>query len=399
MQLDYLASQIAYSASKHVHNAILSLGRTEDVRFSPSHRRLAIAQFIKNKITLFEVSFTTSRDTKRISVTGATEISSSYLNNPHGLDFIDEERILVANRKGQPCIFELPPNAVESCELMPVAILKSDSISTPGSVAVIRNEDGLSEALICNNYTNCVTRHLLELREEDTPSKLLLKKWLYIPDGISVSKQQQWIAVSNHETHAVLLYENKPSLSALSAPDGILRRINYPHGLRFTSDGNFILVTDGGSPFVNIYEKGDTDWRGVRNPIRSLRVLNDEDFLRVRRNYNYDGEGGPKGIDVHDAQKVLVITSESQPLAFFDLAAILKGSCTKRVPNPGQRLTYNSYFFAQKWLRKRKALEVSYQLNLSRFNRGVVKRLHNLLRYPNRIKRVKQEISRWLPVA
>jgi hypothetical protein len=354
---------------------------------------------MKNKITVFEVSFTTSRDTKRISLTGATEISSSYLNNPHGLDFIDEERILVANRDGQPCIFELPPNAVESCELMPVATLKSDSNSTPGSVAVIRNEDGLSEALICNNHTSCVTRHLLELREEDTPSKLLLKKWLYIPDGISVSKQQQWIAVSNHETHEVLLYENKPSLNALSAPDGILRRINYPHGLRFTSDGNFILVTDGGSPFVNIYEKGDTDWRGVRNPIRSFRVINDEDFFRVRGNYNWDGEGGPKGIDVHDAQEVLVMTSESQPLAFFDLAAILKMPRRQWAPNPGQRLTYNSYFLAEKWLRKRKALEVSYQLNLTRFNHCVVKRLYNLLRYPNRIKRVKQEISRWLPVA
>jgi DNA-binding beta-propeller fold protein YncE len=321
MQFDYLASPIAYSAPKHVHNAILSLGRTEDVRFSPSNQRLAVAAFLKNKITVFEISVTASDSSKSIALTGATNISSTFLNSPHGIDFIDDERIVVANRDGRVCIFELPPNAIESCELAPVAILKSDIILTPGSVAVIRNGGGLCEALICNNYANCVTKHLLDLSDQYPPSKVLLKQWLNVPDGISLSKERRWIAISNHGTHAVLLYENKPSLNALSAPDGILRRTNYPHGLRFTSDANFILVADAASPCVNIYEKGDTDWRGVRDPIRSIRVLNNEDFLRGRHNPE---EGGPKGIDVHDAQRVLVTTCECQPLAFFDLAAVLK---------------------------------------------------------------------------
>src|SRR5262249_14332687 len=230
MQIDYLAHRIDYSASQHVLNAVLSLGRTEDIKFSPSNQRLAVAAFRKNKITVFEISVTASNSSKSIALTSATNISSTYLKSPHGIDFIDDERIIVANRDGQACIFELPPNAIETCELTPVAILKSDGIFTPGSVAVFRNEDGLCEALICNNSTNCVTRHLLDLREEETPSKVLLKKWLDIPDGITLSKERRWIAISNHETHSVLLYENKPSLNALSAPDGILRSINYPHG-------------------------------------------------------------------------------------------------------------------------------------------------------------------------
>ena len=379
------SSRIDYLAPQHVHNAVLSLGRTEDVRFSPSNRRLAVAGFLKNKITVFEISVASSQNLKSIALISATNISSAYLNGPHGLDFIDDERIVVANRDGQACIFELPPDAVEGCELSPVAILRSDYILTPGSVAVIRNERSFHEALICNNYANRVTRHpLLDLGLKYTPSKVLLKKWLDTPDGISVSKEQRWIAVSNHETHAVLLYENKPSLNELSAPDGILRRINYPHGLRFTSDGRFILVADGGSSYVNIYEKGDTDWRGVRNPILSVRVLSHEDFLRGRHSPR---EGGPKGIDVHDGKNILVTTCESQPLAFFDLDVILEGACLgshlkrKQAPsslNAGQ-LTHNSYhFFRQNWLRKRKAVEVSCQLNLWRIKRRV-RRLVRLL--------------------
>jgi hypothetical protein len=139
MQTEYLASPIAYSAPKYVHDAILSLGRTEDVRFSPSNHRLAVAAFLKNKITVFEISVTASDSSKSIALTGATNISSTYLNSPHGIDFIDDERIIVANRDGRVCIFELPPKAMESCELVPVAILQSDIISTPGSVAVSRN--------------------------------------------------------------------------------------------------------------------------------------------------------------------------------------------------------------------------------------------------------------------
>jgi hypothetical protein len=252
--------------------------------------------------------------------------------------------------------------------------------------------------LICNNFANRVTKHLLDLREEDTPSKVLLEKWLSIPDGISLSTEQRWIAISNHATHVVFLYENKPSLNALCTPDGILRRIYYPHGLRFTSDGNFILVADASSACVNIYEKCDTDWRGVRDPIGSIRVLSNEDFLSRKHNPE---EVGPKGIDVHDAQKVLVTTCECQPLAFFDLATILKGA-RKRAPNPEKKFTYHPYhLLAQKWLHKRKTLEVSWQLNppLFRFKRAL-QRLHNLLKDPNRIKRVKQKIARrWLPVA
>jgi hypothetical protein len=159
-------------------------------------------------------------------------------------------------------------------------------------------------------------------------SKVLLKKWLRVPDGICVSTEKTWIAVSNHETHAVLLYENNASLNASSNPVGILRLTNYPHGLRFTSDDRFILVADGGSPYVNVYGNDGSDWRGVRDPLLSLRVLEQDEFLRGHYN---PAEGGPKGIDINNNANVLVTTCHSQPLRFYDLDAILNELSTTRV--------------------------------------------------------------------
>jgi hypothetical protein len=101
------------------------------------------------------------------------------------------------------------------------------------------------------------------------------------------------LPVSAHDAHAVLLYENKTSLNELSRPAGILRRSTYPHGLRFTSDGQFIVVTDAGSSFVNIYQKNGSHWRGICDPLLSFKVLNEENYLRGNHNPE---EGGPKGI-------------------------------------------------------------------------------------------------------
>jgi DNA-binding beta-propeller fold protein YncE len=150
-------------------------------------------------------------------------------------------------------------------------------------------------------------------------SEVLLRKGLAVPDGVCISKDMQWIAISNHDTQCVTLYENTGSLNEQSEPVGFLRGANYPHGLRFTSDGNFILVADAGSPFVHIYAKGSS-WQGAHNPLTSLRVMSEEAFLHGRHNAQ---EGGPKGIDIDKTSEVIVTTCESQPLAFFELSKIL----------------------------------------------------------------------------
>jgi hypothetical protein len=47
--------EIEYRASPRATDAIASLGRTEDVRFSPSNRRLAVAAFTRNRIAVFDI--------------------------------------------------------------------------------------------------------------------------------------------------------------------------------------------------------------------------------------------------------------------------------------------------------------------------------------------------------
>ena len=299
---------------------------TEDIRFSPSNRRLAIAGFSKNKITVFDIFIDLSPDGTRITLTDVAAISSNHLRMPHGIDFVDEETIIVANRTADATILKLPSRELGgNCyELAPLEVIRSgDVLQTPGSVSVTRKDDNLYEALICNNYRHNVTRHFLDFSTgcSINSNEVFSNRSLEIPDGICISNDQHWIAVSNHMTHNVFLYEYNSSLNAFSDPDGILRCVYYPHGLRFTSDGRFILVADAAAPYVHIYAKNGSSWRGVHNPIRSLRVMSDQDFLRGRHNPQ---EGGPKGIDVDNAMNILAITCGNQPLAFFDLKAIIQ---------------------------------------------------------------------------
>jgi len=334
----YMNLRLDYEAPDNVHRAICSIGRTEDVRFSPTGRRLAIAEYNKNRITVLEISGAASSNSNGLVITDAAQISSPQLNNPHGLDFIDDEKIVVTNREGGACIFELPERVSGAVELAPAAVILSRDLMTPGSVSVVRGP-GQLEALICNNYVNKVTRHSLEpdalLSTE--PAKILLNKWLDIPDGIGVSCDQQWLAVSNHNTHNVFVYRMRPSLNELSDPDCILSGIHYPHGVRFTSDNRFIFVADAGSPYIHIFEKSTVDWKGVHTPRLSFRVLDDEHFLRGR---HQRAEGGPKGLDVNSAMNVLVTTCESQPIAFVDLRPILER--TRPATASGEEATQSS---------------------------------------------------------
>jgi WD40 repeat protein len=100
--------QISYQATETVERVIADLGRTEDVKFSPNNKRLAVAAFANNSIALFDIRLVTSSTGPHIKLPCATEICSSALQHPHGLDFIDDEHIIVANRDGDVSIFQLP---------------------------------------------------------------------------------------------------------------------------------------------------------------------------------------------------------------------------------------------------------------------------------------------------
>jgi len=173
-----------------------------------------------------------------------------------------------------------------------------------------------------------VTRHRVRVNGEVRleRSEVLLQRDLEVPDGVAIDPQRRWIAISNHDTHTVLLFENRPGLDRDTRPAGVLRDLNYPHGVRFTPDGTHILVADAGSPYINVYARGTGSWKGTRGPVSTFRVMDEETFLR---GHFHPTEGGPKGIDFDRAMNLLVTTCTHQGLAFFDLRAVLarRGAC------------------------------------------------------------------------
>jgi hypothetical protein len=137
----------------------------------------------------------------------------------------------------------------------------------------------------------------------------------------------------------MLLYNRTQSLNETSVPDGILRYIYRPHGVRFTSDGRFLLVADYETPYLHIYERDKLGWRGVRGPTLLLRVMSNEVFLRGPSH-----GPGVKGVDIDQSSKTLVTTGEIQPLAFFNFAAIVEeiGSSEKNEQRDWQ-IAYELY--------------------------------------------------------
>jgi DNA-binding beta-propeller fold protein YncE len=320
-------TQIKYTASRKVKRALVELGRTEDLKLSPDNQRLALAGFSKDKILVIDIQFDYSATSTGILLTDYVEITSPCLKKPHGLSFMDNETLVVGNRFGDVSVLQLPPSGSGNKEhiLHPLQSIKgfeSRSLHSPGSVSVSLTGNGLYEVLVCNNYIHYVTRHILNANQqlEIDRDEVLLHKHLEVPDGIAMSSDQQWIAVSNHKKNNILVFENTDQLGRHSDPSAVLRYANYPHGVRFTADNKFIVTADAGAPFVHVYAIGSGGWLGVHQPITSIRVMDDETF--ALGHYNPQ-EGGPKGVDIDNEMKVLVVTSAHQLLAFSDLAEVL----------------------------------------------------------------------------
>src|SRR5438067_9849782 len=92
-----ISMQIDFTASAEVRQALANLGRTEDVKFSPSNKRLAIAGYAKNKILVVDVEISVSAAGKSVDLTDCVEMESLSFNGHYGLSFMDEETLVVAN--------------------------------------------------------------------------------------------------------------------------------------------------------------------------------------------------------------------------------------------------------------------------------------------------------------
>jgi hypothetical protein len=308
-----MIDQIGFEASAAVRAALSTVGRTEDLRFSPDNRLLAIAGYGRRRCLILRIDVEPTPAGPRVTIPDFMELTSGSMGDIHGLDFIDDRTFAVANRDGLVAIFALPAGepAGQSNEIAPIRRIRGGlfcKLKTPGSVAVRKESHGRYSLLVCNNYTHRITRHVVNpwLGHRTSRNHPLLRQGLDIPDGIAVSRDGQWIAVSSHGSKDVKMYRMSASLGPDAEPAGILQNANYPHGLRFTADDRHLLVADAGSPMLHVYERG-AGWEGRRPPARSIAVLDDETFLRGRIN---DEEGGPKGLDIDRSNSVVAVTCE-----------------------------------------------------------------------------------------
>ena len=320
-----MTPQLDFKASKPVQAALSEIGRTEDVRFSPDNRLLALAGFGRNHCLILRIDIELTRSGPQIVADDFMKLTSDGIGSVHGLDFIDDRTLAVANRDGLVSIVQLPPGelAGRHCRVGAVREISGSifcRLKTPGSIAARHEPNGRVSLLVCNNYTHRVTRHVVVARSNYRVSRnqVLLRRSLNIPDGIALSHDGQWIAVSNHGTSEVKMFKASAALGPHTEPAGILSNANYPHGLRFTPDDRHVVVADAGAPLLHVYERG-ASWSGPHNPLRSVVVLDDETFQRGRAN---PMEGGPKGLDIDRSGNVVAITCEEQALAFFALAAL-----------------------------------------------------------------------------
>ena len=100
---------------------LAGLGRTEDVMFSPNGRRLAIAGFTADRIALFDIAIAESANGRKVVLSGAVEFTAATLRNPHGLCFLDDETLAIANREGGVQIYAVPASDLQAkpCVLEP----------------------------------------------------------------------------------------------------------------------------------------------------------------------------------------------------------------------------------------------------------------------------------------
>jgi DNA-binding beta-propeller fold protein YncE len=310
--------EIPFEAEGAVRATLDAMGRTEDVRLSPDGRRLAIACYARNRVLLVEISVDRTSTGATVALGELREVSSPALHEPHGVDFVDDDTLVVSNRSAGVTVLRIPdhPGDVAPTE----AARNSGLLQSPGSVAVRHLGGGRHEALVCNNWGHTVTRHAVDGAGELSHGEVVARRFLDVPDGVAISRDGRWVAVSNHNTHSVLVYAGS-TLGEDSEPVGVLRGVLYPHGLRFTGDDRQLLVADAGAPYVHVFTAANGDWLRAGYPAASVRVMSDEVFARGRYNPT---EGGPKGIDIDPRTGVLVATSEHLGLAFFDLAAVLE---------------------------------------------------------------------------
>jgi hypothetical protein len=318
--------EIEVDAPPPVLDALRRCGRIEDAGFSPDNRRLALPCFDRNSVAIVDVTITASTDAPRVALTEIAERRAPVLAKPHGVEFLDDDTIVVANRGGRVALLDVASGTAVDGGF--------EQLVAPSALTVVRTGDRATEVLVCDTVNDVVTRHLLDADARVMTNDVLLRKWLIFPDSVAVSDDDRWTAVCNHYGFVVMLYRRDAPLSENSDPVCLLRGAMYPHGVHFSAGGRRLFVADSRRPHVHVYARHGDTWQGVHHPDASIRVMTDEMFARGE-----SSTAGPKGIVIDHTGRVMIVTFEHRPPLFFDVVAMVEEGL-RRGPDPELRLEY-----------------------------------------------------------
>jgi hypothetical protein len=302
--------------------------RTEDARFSPSGRLLVLAP--KQGLILLEINV----ESHVIRIGRHTELRSPSLEFPHGIEFLSEDLLVVANREAAVTFYRLP-NAdswKDVTEIQAVLEFKSPWFGPKGASrlsegrqvrcgpgSVRKHGDHL---YICANNTNTVTKHLIVLRDgkiEIGDGELVAKTGLELIDGIAISRDGNRIAVTDSSHGRVVIYRGDDHSESCELSDS---RLGYPHGICFNPSGRLLYVSDAGERLLHVFESVDGKWeRSMDHSSFSLQSIDDDAFYKTKHSVGEPFRplvGGIKGLELDPSGRFLVGTCLNQTLAFFE---------------------------------------------------------------------------------
>lgn len=309
--------------------------RSEDVRFSPDGRRIIVIS-TNGRMLLFSVRI----GARRMRAKLLTMFTSADLRAPHGVDWVDDEHVVVANRSEGIAFFAIPRARRWKPQTPISAISKVQPhwFGAPGEMRTLRSRKIITGAgsarvfdghvYIGSNKANTVTRHRILPGPTCEEGELVARQGIEIPDSAAVSPDGRWLAVADHDHSRVLMFalgEGEAAGDGEAAAVGQLEdpALKFPHGVVFDRSGTILLSTDAGGRDVHLFHAPGGDWRGGKSAgVSRVDGVAEAAFVRVQAE-TPDAvrhlEGGPKGIDVSRDGRVVVTTCRGATLRAYTL--------------------------------------------------------------------------------
>ncbi|WP_417528775.1 hypothetical protein [Marinomonas shanghaiensis] len=317
--------------------------RSEDVKFSPSGRRLAVVA-TDGCLLLFAVDL----DARPIQVRGEVEFRSPRLIIPHGVEFISEDVLVVVNRNASIVFFKIPPESEwqDVTQIEPIhevfsplfgrtgvtrKLRERDLFCGPGSIRLL---DGI--LYVTCNYMNTVSTFSVTLDEKGLSVQegvVVAHEGLSVVDGVAISNDGSLMALSDHDHHRVAIYKRSGYNKNASAEEKLQLRfepacslldidMHFPHGLRFDDAGQVIYAVDAGGRYIQVFATEDnwqSDMHGSTVKTFGIELDAFNKSQEAVPEEHRPLEGGGKGLDIDPTGRILVVTCRNQSLRFFGI--------------------------------------------------------------------------------